>query len=78
MNVENGEEEPKERARKLILGTLENAPIIRGATVNEIAAKTGLPRSTAHIYLSILEAQGLIDHVRLGKNKIYRMKTKSK
>jgi predicted transcriptional regulator len=75
MNQKNYNKDQKECIKKLILETLESAPVIRGATVNEIAANTGLPRSTAHIYLSILEAQGLINHVRLGKNKIYHLKS---
>lgn len=72
------ETDQKERARSLILDTLKKAPIIQGATVSEIVSRTGLPRSTAHIYLSLLEAQGLIDHVRLGKTKLYHLKGQNK
>jgi uncharacterized membrane protein len=68
--------EHKEKIRKLIIDTLKRSPVIQGTTVSDIVSRTGLPRSTAHIYLSILEAQGLIDHIRIGKTNVYRLKPK--
>lgn len=61
---------------ELIQEALKNAPKIEGYTIKQLAEITGTPWPTTRWHLELLEARGVVEHFKLGKAKIYRLKKK--
>jgi predicted ArsR family transcriptional regulator len=53
---------------------LENAPTLKGFTIKQVAEVTKTPWPTARWHLELLEARGVVDHVDIGRAKLYYLK----
>ncbi len=60
-----------------ITEALKNAPKIEGFTVKQIAEVTETPWPTARWHLELLEARGVVEHLNIGRAKVYSLKKKS-
>jgi predicted ArsR family transcriptional regulator len=61
-----------------IAEALKTAPKIEGYTVKQIAEITETPWPTARWHLELLEARGVVEHLDIGRAKVYSLKKKSK
>jgi len=59
-----------------IAEVLQNAPKIEGYTIKQIAEITEMPWPTARWHLELLEARGAVEHLDIGRAKVYSLKKK--
>ena len=56
---------------------LANAPKIEGYTIKDLAEITQTPWPTTRWHLELLEARGIIEHMNIGRAKVYSLKKKT-
>lgn len=56
---------------RMILDVLKGSEI--SLTINEVAEKANLHRTTTSKYLAVLEARGMVSCRNVGKAKLYRL-----
>lgn len=57
---------------------LKTAPKIEGYTIKQIADITAEPWPTVRWHLELLEARNALEHINIGKAKLYKLKVKKK
>jgi len=68
----------KNKVEENIKEALEKAPKIEGFTIKALSETLGEPYPTVRWHLELMEARGDIDHVALGRAKIYHLKKNKK
>ena len=55
---------------------LRDAPVIKGYSIKDLAEICNIPWSTARLRLEGMEARGFIEHIDIGRAKLYSLKKK--
>jgi DNA-binding transcriptional ArsR family regulator len=58
--------------------SLKNAPKIEGFSIKQLAEITETPWPTTRWHLELLESRGVIEHIDVGRAKLYALKKKPK
>ena len=70
------EKNDKDRLDYMIMDALADAPEINGFTIKDLAEATDTPWPTTRWHLEVLEGRGIVEHDKIGKAKVYRLKDK--
>jgi DNA-binding transcriptional ArsR family regulator len=62
----------------IIEDTLKDAPKIEGFTIKQLAEITETPWPTTRWHLELLEARGVVEHIDIGRAKLYSLKKDEK
>ena len=74
MENEQSDNISKQTLDEQIEVALENAPVIKGLTIQQVTDITDSSWPTAKKHLGELEGRGAVSHTQLGRAKVYRLK----
>ena len=69
-------DEQKKSLDEIIEEALKDAPKFEGYTIKELAEITDTPWPTTRWHLELLEARGVVEHLEIGRAKLYSLKKK--
>jgi len=69
-------DEEKKSLDEIIEEALKDAPKFEGYTIKELAEITDTPWPTTRWHLELLEARGVVEHLEIGRAKLYYLKKK--
>ena len=69
-------DEQKKSLDEIIEEALKDAPKFEGYTIKELAEITDTPWPTTRWHLELLEARGVVEHLEIGRGKLYSLKKK--
>lgn len=67
----------KKSVDERIAESLKDAPKIQGYTIKQVSDITDTPWATARWHLELLEARGVVEHIDIGRAKLFTLKKKS-
>lgn len=70
--------EKKKDLDEMIREALSSAPKIEGYTIKDLAEITETPWPTTRWHLELLEARGVVEHMNIGRAKLYSLKKRTK
>jgi len=73
-NEQSDNNKSKQTLDEQIEVALENAPVIKGLTIQQVANITDSSWPTAKKHLTEFEGRGAVSHTQLGRAKIYCLK----